>query len=115
MASKASFILGNILRCTSSNNLPAAGSAFRSKVNNPVRCLNYIQIVFNDNHGIAVVTQLMQDAEQMVYVMKMQPGDVVKTYASADTLEALTSYRPATPVSEGVKAFVRWYRDYYKA
>ncbi len=48
-------------------------------------------------------------------LMKMQPGDVVKTYASADTLEALTSYRPATPVSEGVKAFVRWYRDYYKA
>lgn len=48
-------------------------------------------------------------------LMEMQPGDVVKTYASADTLEALTGYRPATPVSEGVKAFVAWYRDYYKA
>ncbi len=47
-------------------------------------------------------------------LMEMQPGDVVSTFAAADTLEALTGYRPATPVSVGVKAFVAWYRDYYK-
>jgi len=48
-------------------------------------------------------------------LMEMQPGDVVRTYAASDTLEALTGYRPATPVLEGVRAFVAWYRDYYKA
>lgn len=48
-------------------------------------------------------------------LMDMQPGDVVSTYASADSLEALIGYRPQTPVSVGVKAFVDWYRDYYKA
>ena len=47
--------------------------------------------------------------------MDMQPGDVVRTFASADALEALTGYRPSTPVADGVKAFVDWYRDYYKA
>ena len=53
MTSKASFILSNILRCTSSNNLSTTGSAFRSKINNPVRCLNHIQIVLNDKHCVA--------------------------------------------------------------
>jgi len=46
--------------------------------------------------------------------MDLQPGDVVRTFASADALEALVGYRPSTPVSVGVKAFVDWYRDYYK-
>ena len=48
-------------------------------------------------------------------LMEMQPGDVVRTYASSDALEALIGYRPSTPVAVGVKAFVDWYRDYYKA
>jgi UDP-glucuronate 4-epimerase len=48
-------------------------------------------------------------------LMDLQPGDVVRTYASADALEALIGYRPSTPVSIGVRAFVEWYRDYYGA
>jgi UDP-glucuronate 4-epimerase len=46
-------------------------------------------------------------------MLPMQKGDVRETVASADLLEALTGYRPATSVEEGVKAFVAWYRDYY--
>jgi UDP-glucuronate 4-epimerase len=48
-------------------------------------------------------------------LMEIQPGDVVRTFASADGLEALIGYRPSTPIGVGVKAFVDWYRDYYKA
>jgi UDP-glucuronate 4-epimerase len=44
----------------------------------------------------------------------MQPGDAPDTFASCDLLEALTGYRPATPVSEGVAAFVQWYRSYMR-
>jgi len=47
--------------------------------------------------------------------MDMQPGDVVRTEASTEFLESLIGYRPVTPVSVGVREFVRWYRDYYKA
>jgi UDP-glucuronate 4-epimerase len=43
-------------------------------------------------------------------MMPMQPGDVPRTFASADLLEALTGYRPSTPILEGVTAFVDWYR-----
>jgi len=46
--------------------------------------------------------------------MAMQMGDVPKTSASAELLEALTGYRPRTAVTVGVAAFVRWYLDYYK-
>jgi len=45
--------------------------------------------------------------------MDMQPGDVPRTYASADLLAALTGFRPDTPVETGVEAFVAWFRDYY--
>ncbi len=45
--------------------------------------------------------------------MDMQPGDVPRTFASADLLDALTGFRPDTPVEEGVAAFVAWFREYY--
>jgi UDP-glucuronate 4-epimerase len=40
----------------------------------------------------------------------LPPGDVVTTYASADLLERLIGYRPDTPLSVGIPAFVEWYR-----
>ena len=43
-------------------------------------------------------------------LLPMQKGDVPRTYASADLLEALTGYRPATGVDAGVRAFVDWYQ-----
>ena len=46
-------------------------------------------------------------------LMEMQKGDVPATWANADLLQRLTGYTPQTPVSEGVKHFVDWYRDYY--
>lgn len=43
-------------------------------------------------------------------LLPMQKGDVPRTYASADLLEALTGYRPSTSVEAGVRSFVDWYR-----
>ena len=45
--------------------------------------------------------------------LPMQAGDVPATWADASLLETLTGYAPQTPVREGVRAFVAWYRDYY--
>jgi UDP-glucuronate 4-epimerase len=45
--------------------------------------------------------------------LPMQDGDVRATYASADLLEHLTGYKPSTPISIGVPAFVDWYRAHY--
>jgi UDP-glucuronate 4-epimerase len=45
--------------------------------------------------------------------MALQPGDPISTHASASALEELTDWRPRTPISAGVDAFVEWYRSYY--
>jgi UDP-glucuronate 4-epimerase len=46
--------------------------------------------------------------------LPMQPGDVPSTWASTALLEQLTGFKPGTPLAEGVRAFVAWYRDYYR-
>jgi UDP-glucuronate 4-epimerase len=43
-------------------------------------------------------------------LMPMQMGDVPRTFASADLLQAITGYRPSTDIVAGVEAFVEWYR-----
>jgi UDP-glucuronate 4-epimerase len=43
----------------------------------------------------------------------MQPGDVPLTFASAELLEALTGYRPTTPLAEGAAAFCAWFAGYH--
>ncbi|HEY8212617.1 MAG TPA: NAD-dependent epimerase/dehydratase family protein, partial [Methylocystis sp.] len=47
--------------------------------------------------------------------LDMQPGDVPRTFASADLLQRLTGYRPQTSLEEGVTALVDWYRDYRRS
>ena len=61
----------------------------------------------------AIETALGKKAKRNL--LPMQPGDVADTLASADLLERLTGYRPATGVGEGVAKFVEWYRGYYKS
>lgn len=46
--------------------------------------------------------------------MPMQAGDVPATWADASLLKELTGYAPQTPLREGVRQFVAWYRDYYQ-
>ena len=44
----------------------------------------------------------------------MQLGDVKFTYADTSLIEKLTSYKPNTSLSKGVKEFVSWYKKYHK-
>ena len=44
--------------------------------------------------------------------MPAQPGEVPVTYADVSDLQADFGFAPATPIEEGVKKFVAWYRDY---
>ncbi|GGD36305.1 NAD-dependent epimerase [Flavobacterium orientale] len=45
--------------------------------------------------------------------LPMQPGDVAQTWADVSDLTRDFGYTPNTPISEGVEAFVSWYREYY--
>ena len=46
--------------------------------------------------------------------MPIQPGDVPATWADVQDLIQDFSYRPATPIEQGVKKFVEWYREFYR-
>ena len=69
----------------------------------PVRLLDFITAV-EDATG--------HKAEKRM--LPMQAGDVPATWADTQLLERLTGHRPKTPVTEGVRRFVSWYRDYYR-
>jgi UDP-glucuronate 4-epimerase len=51
----------------------------------------------------------------VIEYLPLQPGDVPDSLADTTELERATGFRPRTPVSVGVPAFVEWYRSFYKA
>ncbi|MFT4255705.1 MAG: NAD-dependent epimerase [Pseudoxanthomonas sp.] len=78
--------------------------------------------VYNIGHGhpvpllryIEVLEQCLGRKAQM-NLLPMQPGDVADTSADVSALQRDTGYAPATPVDEGVRHFVDWYRGFYRA
>jgi len=46
--------------------------------------------------------------------MPMQDGDVVSTYADVSGLMEDFGYKPDTDLKDGIKEFVKWYREFYK-
>ena len=53
------------------------------------------------------------DLEAHKELVPMQPGDVPVTYADTLPLERDYGFRPATPLRTGLRAFARWYKDFY--
>ncbi len=47
-------------------------------------------------------------------LVPIQPGDVPATFADVDNLVKEVGFKPATPIEEGVRRFVDWYRNYYQ-
>jgi UDP-glucuronate 4-epimerase len=70
--------------------------------NNPVKLLDFIEAIENETGKTANKK-----------MMPIQPGDVVKTWANVDALSEDFNYAPNTPVKNGVKKFVEWYREFY--
>jgi UDP-glucuronate 4-epimerase len=70
--------------------------------NNPVELLDFIG---------NLEQCLGRKAEKRL--MPLQPGDVPATYADVDDLMADVGFKPRTPIAEGIRKFVAWYRDYY--
>jgi UDP-glucuronate 4-epimerase len=46
-------------------------------------------------------------------LLPLQPGDVPDTWADIEDLQRDVGYTPATPVEQGIRAFVDWYLGYY--
>ena len=46
-------------------------------------------------------------------LVPMQPGDVPVTYADTSALEKDFGFRPNTSLREGLRKFVKWYKEFY--
>lgn len=71
--------------------------------NNPVELTRFIEIL-EDSLG--------RKAEKNL--LPLQAGDVIATYADVDDLIKEVGFKPSTPIEDGIKKFVEWYRGYYK-
>lgn len=52
--------------------------------------------------------------EAIKQMKPLQPGDVVSTYADVSDIMSEQGYHPTVSVKEGIKEFVKWYREYFK-
>ena len=50
-------VSGHLLRCAGDNDFTATGSTFWTEVDDPVGGLDDIQVVFDDNDGVAMIAQ----------------------------------------------------------
>jgi UDP-glucuronate 4-epimerase len=64
-------------------------------------------------HFIKVLGQALGKSPECI-MMPIQPGDVEKTWADVTSLTRDYGYNPSTPVEEGIRRFVGWYRSYYR-
>jgi len=62
---------------------------------------------------IAVLERVLgRTAEKRM--LPLQPGDVPATWADVGDLTRAVGFKPATPIEEGIRRFVSWYREYYR-
>lgn len=72
--------------------------------NEPVKLMDFIQ----------TLEKLLGKKANMEF-LPMQPGDVKATFADIDDLKQAVDFNPSTPIEEGLKQFVEWYKEYYKS
>ena len=47
-------------------------------------------------------------------LVAVQPGDVPITYADTSALERDFGFKPSTTLRDGLRAFAKWYKKFYK-
>jgi UDP-glucuronate 4-epimerase len=72
--------------------------------NNHPEELTHVVAVLERELGRTAVTEMLP----------MQPGDVTETFADVTELMRDTGFRPQTPIEDGLRDFVAWYRDYHR-
>lgn len=79
---------------------------------NPENLLDFVQIL-QEELVAAGVLPADYDFEAHKELVPMQPGDVPVTYADTSALERDFDFRPSTPLRTGLRAFARWYKQFY--
>jgi UDP-glucuronate 4-epimerase len=100
--------------------IPAANPAFSSAEPDPATSAAPWRIYNIGNNRTVEVARVVAllEAEFGRSAIKemapMQPGDVAETCADIDDLMRDVGFRPNTPIEDGIRRFVAWYRSYHK-
>lgn len=62
-------------------------------------------------HFVELIESLTGKTAEKV-MAPMQPGDVQETFADISAIERNFGFRPQTPLAEGLRQFVDWYKSY---
>ena len=79
---------------------------------NPENLLDFVDILQQELIAAGVLPE-DYDFEAHKELVPMQPGDVPVTYADTSALERDFGFRPSTPLRDGLRAFAKWYKEYY--
>jgi UDP-glucuronate 4-epimerase len=96
----------------------AADPAWSGAAPNPATSFAPWRVYNIGNHTPVEVTEVVRLIEEatgrtaMRELLAMQPGDVPETCADVADRQAAIGFRPDTPIAEGVRRFVDWYRGY---
>ncbi|MGB8435967.1 MAG: NAD-dependent epimerase [Burkholderiales bacterium] len=99
---------------------PTANSAFDPSRPDPASSWAPYRIYNIGNHQPVELMAFIEAIEEALgrkaekRLLPLQDGDVPATYADVADLAQATGFAPATPVREGVRQFIDWYRSYYK-
>ncbi len=80
---------------------------------NPENLLDFVDILQQELVSAGVLPE-DYDFEAHKELVPMQPGDVPVTYADTSALERDFGFKPSTPLREGLRAFAKWYKEYYE-
>ncbi len=80
--------------------------------NQPENLLDFVRILSEELVRAGVLPE-DYDFEAHKELVPMQPGDVPVTYADTSALERDFSFKPSTPLREGLRKFAEWYKDFY--
>ncbi len=79
----------------------------------PEKLLDFVEILQQELVSAGLLPK-DYDFEAHRRLVPMQAGDVAVTYAEVSPLERDFGFRPDTPLREGLRRFVGWYKEYYK-
>lgn len=80
--------------------------------NNPENLLDFVNILQQELVNVGLLPK-DYDFEAHKKLVPMQAGDVEITYADIDELIKDFNFKPSTNLKDGLRAFIRWYKDYY--
>ena len=99
--------------------VPGPDPDWRSDAPDPSSSIAPFRIYNVGNHEPVELREVIAELEEAlglkakVNLQPLQPGDVPATYADVGSLERAIGFAPRTPMREGIRRFVEWYREFY--